>query len=127
MSPGGVKNGGWTRNRTGDTRIFNPLLYQLSYPAISPKKGTRILRIAPPCLKHFRVEPAAWLNAWLVTLGAFGCTDANPPRMHFFAFDCAILCHADNHTGCTTAPNMGTFRKHMPPYNTGRFFGMVSR
>ena len=43
--------------------------------------------------------------------------------MHFFAFDCAILCHADNHTGCTTAPNMGTFRKHMPPYNTGRFLG----
>ena len=24
---------GWTRNRTGDTRIFSPLLYQLSYPA----------------------------------------------------------------------------------------------
>ncbi|SVB70631.1 uncharacterized protein METZ01_LOCUS223485, partial [marine metagenome] len=28
-------NGGWTRARTGDTRIFSPLLYQLSYPAIS--------------------------------------------------------------------------------------------
>ena len=27
------KRGGWTQNRTGDTRIFNPLLYQLSYPA----------------------------------------------------------------------------------------------
>ena len=27
------KEGGWTRNRTGDTRIFSPLLYQLSYPA----------------------------------------------------------------------------------------------
>jgi hypothetical protein len=26
--------GGWGRNRTADTRIFNPLLYQLSYPAI---------------------------------------------------------------------------------------------
>ena len=25
---------GWTRNRTGDTRIFSPLLYQLSYPAL---------------------------------------------------------------------------------------------
>src|SRR5205085_11091691 len=24
---------GWGRNRTGDTRIFSPLLYQLSYPA----------------------------------------------------------------------------------------------
>ena len=27
-------HGGWGRNRTADTRIFNPLLYQLSYPAI---------------------------------------------------------------------------------------------
>ena len=62
--PGRQKNGGWTRNRTGDTRIFNPLLYQLSYPAIPPKKGRRILRIAPPCLKHFRDEPAALPSAW---------------------------------------------------------------
>gem|GEM_PF-5125531 len=29
------KNGGWRRNRTADTRIFSPLLYQLSYPATS--------------------------------------------------------------------------------------------
>ncbi len=29
------KNGGKDRFRTGDTRIFSPLLYQLSYPAIS--------------------------------------------------------------------------------------------
>ena len=27
------ENGGRGRNRTNDTRIFNPLLYQLSYPA----------------------------------------------------------------------------------------------
>ena len=27
------KNGGKDRSRTGDTRIFSPLLYQLSYPA----------------------------------------------------------------------------------------------
>ena len=27
------KNGGRTRNRTGDTGIFSPLLYLLSYPA----------------------------------------------------------------------------------------------
>ncbi len=26
-----LKKGGATRNRTGDTRIFSPLLYQLSY------------------------------------------------------------------------------------------------
>jgi hypothetical protein len=29
-----ISIGGWGRNRTADTRIFNPLLYQLSYPAI---------------------------------------------------------------------------------------------
>ena len=28
--------GGTTRNRTGDTRIFSPLLYQLSYGTIMP-------------------------------------------------------------------------------------------
>jgi hypothetical protein len=28
-----IREGGWGRNRTGDTRIFSPLLYQLSYPA----------------------------------------------------------------------------------------------
>ena len=30
-------DGGETRNRTGDTRIFSPLLYQLSYLAIRLK------------------------------------------------------------------------------------------
>ena len=29
--------GGLGRNRTTDTRIFNPLLYQLSYQANEPK------------------------------------------------------------------------------------------
>jgi hypothetical protein len=29
-------NGGQGRNRTVDTRIFNPLLYQLSYLALKP-------------------------------------------------------------------------------------------
>ena len=29
--------GGLGRNRTTDTRIFNPLLYQLSYQAVNPK------------------------------------------------------------------------------------------
>ncbi len=28
-----TNNGGETQDRTGDTRIFNPLLYQLSYHA----------------------------------------------------------------------------------------------
>ncbi len=31
----GKKNGGKGRDRTGDTRIFSPLLYQLSYLATS--------------------------------------------------------------------------------------------
>ncbi len=33
FTAGATKSGGGTRNRTGDTRIFSPLLYQLSYPA----------------------------------------------------------------------------------------------
>ena len=33
-----IKNGGRTWNRTRDTRIFNPLLYRLSYPAIHALK-----------------------------------------------------------------------------------------
>jgi hypothetical protein len=33
----GSKDGGLGRNRTTDTRIFNPLLYQLSYRAVSRK------------------------------------------------------------------------------------------
>ena len=32
-------NGGETRNRTGDTRIFSPLLYQLSYLASGKRKA----------------------------------------------------------------------------------------
>jgi hypothetical protein len=32
-----AKDGGKGQNRTADTRIFSPLLYQLSYPAGSVK------------------------------------------------------------------------------------------
>jgi hypothetical protein len=32
---------GWGRNRTADTRIFSPLLCQLSYPAVLPMKSPR--------------------------------------------------------------------------------------
>jgi hypothetical protein len=31
-------SGAWGRNRTTDTRIFNPLLYQLSYPGPSGRR-----------------------------------------------------------------------------------------
>ena len=34
----GRENGGQGRNRTNDTRIFNPLLYQLSY--LATRAGT---------------------------------------------------------------------------------------
>ena len=37
----GFKYGGSGRNRTTDTRIFNPLLYQLSYRANKPRSITR--------------------------------------------------------------------------------------
>ena len=33
------KSGAQTRIRTTDTRIFNPLLYQLSYLGIAPAAG----------------------------------------------------------------------------------------
>src|SRR6266480_4627837 len=32
------KGCGWGRNRTADTRIFSPLLCQLSYPAVVSRK-----------------------------------------------------------------------------------------
>ena len=35
----GEKSGGEEGNRTPDTRIFSPLLYQLSYHAMFPAKG----------------------------------------------------------------------------------------
>ena len=44
----GLGLGGTTRNRTGDTRIFSPLLYQLSYGTIvnmSCKKRVAELRV----------------------------------------------------------------------------------
>ena len=40
-----VFGGGETQNRTGDTRIFSPLLYQLSYPATLEKGGIKIVPI----------------------------------------------------------------------------------
>ena len=33
------KAGAWGRNRTNDTRIFSPLLYQLSYPGTLGENG----------------------------------------------------------------------------------------
>src|SRR5690606_26681103 len=38
------KGGGETRNRTGDTRIFSALLYQLSYLAVGGGRRGRVRR-----------------------------------------------------------------------------------
>ena len=43
-------SGGRTQNWTGDTRIFSPLLYQLSYPATLEKAALRL------CLFHASTE-----------------------------------------------------------------------
>ena len=37
-----MRNGGARRNRTADTRIFNPLLYQLSYGATVVVKWVKL-------------------------------------------------------------------------------------
>ena len=39
-------DGAWGRIRTTDTRIFNPLLYQLSYPGEGRRRGSRVYKRA---------------------------------------------------------------------------------
>ena len=41
---------GATRNRTGDTRIFSPLLYQLSYGTISASVSGTLTGVALFCV-----------------------------------------------------------------------------
>ena len=43
MAPNVLKDGGQGRNRTNDTRIFSPLLYQLSYLAMGRASGGWLL------------------------------------------------------------------------------------
>src|SRR5712672_713246 len=64
--PSHVQNrGGQGRNRTSDTRIFSPLLYQLSYlagpvrPGSECGKGARIIRGIRPLAKNTR----RWLQS----------------------------------------------------------------
>ena len=38
------RGGAWGRIRTTDTRIFNPLLYQLSYPGLQEGAGSTTAR-----------------------------------------------------------------------------------
>jgi hypothetical protein len=47
--PGLRRGGGETRNRTGDTRIFSPLLYQLSYLARPPRRPLHRSSQPKPC------------------------------------------------------------------------------
>jgi hypothetical protein len=51
-----MRNGGRRRDRTADTGIFNPLLYQLSYPAtlraLRNLKGSSAIAKAPTHGKH---------------------------------------------------------------------------
>ena len=56
---------GTTRNRTGDTRIFSPLLYQLSY-------GTKLLHflIASAKVVLFRVS-CNFLSTFLIKIILF--------------------------------------------------------
>ena len=39
-----TRSGAWGRIRTTDTRIFNPLVYQLSYPGEGRNAGSRVYR-----------------------------------------------------------------------------------
>ena len=39
-------DGAWRRIRTTDTRIFNPLLYQLSYPGAARRRESGVYRRA---------------------------------------------------------------------------------
>ena len=56
------------RNRTSDTRIFNPLLYQLSY--LGPRSVSRQARVASKCRSY-----RGWNKACPVPSPKF-CTSA---------------------------------------------------
>ena len=53
--------GARTRNRTKDTRIFNPLLYRLSYPGVARIKpvSPRGVNVILPCPERWAINYAA--------------------------------------------------------------------
>ena len=51
---------GATRNRTGDTRIFSPLLYQLSYGTNTLEKVVLTLAVAK--VQHFFFSSKFFIN-----------------------------------------------------------------
>jgi hypothetical protein len=51
---------GWGRNRTGDTWIFSPLLYQLSYPAVvAMKDAVSLISVNPSVVHNMEGKPTA--------------------------------------------------------------------
>ena len=64
--------GGLGRNRTTDTRIFNPLLYQLSYRA-----KARIMTQEPALQPAL---PRAWYGQWFGRGLTCGCRRQVPGR-----------------------------------------------
>ena len=70
-------NGAWGRIRTTDTRIFNPLLYQLSYPGRrrgAAKNGRQFtgapsIREAPGAVQTPKISPQGDRVNYRVTMG----------------------------------------------------------
>ena len=54
------QGGGLGRNRTTDTRIFNPLLYRLSYQAIEEAELYTKFSACAGAREVFRIPPAAF-------------------------------------------------------------------
>ncbi len=69
------KSGAQRRNRTTDTRIFNPLLYQLSYLGALASRWSRAPFVESPVLIEARSDLVqhsgkvfcAWLTVWMTT------------------------------------------------------------
>ena len=90
-----VAKGGWARNRTADTRIFSPLLYQLSYPAKWLKRrrlrlaGWKQLAFLPSlfytsCVKVSKNEPGSlWVKAPVPNLFRY-----DPSGVYYARFRC---------------------------------------
>ena len=78
-------DGGQRQNRTVDTRIFNPLLYRLSYPGMSYRsRRPREARIKP--VGPLRVKsPAASVERNLRP-------DRSPRRRGIYPFPAAGIC-----------------------------------
>src|SRR5712675_873450 len=99
--------GGQGRNRTSDTRIFSPLLYQLSYlagpvrPGSECGKGARIIRGIRPLAKNTR----RWLQSPRLTDSKVTSLKRQQPKDGSRSPDGAVC---GNPGGATTAPPRGS-------------------